>query len=185
VKNRIAGGKTMNIGMIRQNTLGKIPQTDRQNKDQAAISFEEEGRRMNHTAFNKDDLLNQFWNMTNSMPKDNQISLAASVTASKVFDQGITAETTNFLKTLSRRFSPEDIGSLKNEIRNHPMIKNKSSEDIEKFINEFDAFISSQQTGQTETLQKQQANPKFRTPEELFFQTTFLPKTLFEEGSAV
>jgi hypothetical protein len=132
---------------------------------------------MSHTGFRQDNLLNQFWNMTEAMPKENQISLAASVTASKVFNQGINAENSHFLKNISNKFSPEEIGTLKNEILNHPMVQNKASGDIEKFMKEFDAFMGSQQSTQMENLQKQQANPKYRTPEEIFFQTTFLPKS--------
>jgi hypothetical protein len=166
----------MNVGLINQTMMTRFNRTENRNRPEASISFEQEGRRMNHTSFKKDDLINQFWSMTDSMPKENQISLAASVMAAKVFNEGVTPETKSFMQNIGNRFSPEEIGSLKTEIRNHPMVRDKSTTEIERFMNEFDSFIAGQQTNQMQNLQKQQANPKFRTPEELFFQTTFLPK---------
>lgn len=154
-------------------------------RQEVKISFDNEERRMNHTAFSKDDLINQFWSMTNDMPKQNQISLAASVVATRVLDQGITPETKNFLQTISNRFSPEEIGALKSELKNHPMVRNKSAQTVEKFMNDFDAFIAGQQSTQMETLQKQQANPKFLSPEEIFFQTTFLNRPLVAPAETV
>ncbi|MEW6708579.1 MAG: hypothetical protein AB1403_02060 [Candidatus Riflebacteria bacterium] len=176
----------MNVGAYNQTMFTRYNRTANNNsRAEVSISFDDEGRRMNHTSFNKDDLMNQFWGMTGNMPKENQISLAASVMATKVFDQGITPETKNFLQNISNRFSPEEIGSLKKEIKNHPAMQNKAKSALDKFLNDFDAFISGQQSTQMENLQKQQANPKFRTPEEIFFQTTFLNKPLIEPSSAI
>lgn len=166
----------MNVSAYSSNMFSRYNKPVNNNRPEVSISFDDEGRKMNHSSFNQDDLINQFWSMTDNMPKENQISLAASVVATKVFDQGITPETKNFLQNISNRFSPEEIGSLKSEIKNHPMIRSKADSSVEKFLKDFDAFLTGQQSTQMENLQKQQANPKFMAPEELFFQTTFLIK---------
>ncbi|GAB4269156.1 MAG: hypothetical protein Kow0029_05020 [Candidatus Rifleibacteriota bacterium] len=174
----------MNVGTVNQSLYNRFARTNRAARNEASISLAQEGRRMNHTGFKKDDIVSQFWSLTNSMPKENQISLAASVMASKMFNQEVTPETKNFMQNLSNRFSPDEIGALKIEIRNHPMVRDKSLGEIEKFMNQLDSFISSQQSTQLENLQKQQANPKFRSPEEIFFQTTFNTQ-LFNQTAAV
>ncbi len=170
----------MNVSAYSQNMFSRYNKPLNNSRPEVSIGFDDEGRKMSHTSFNKDDIISQFWSMTDNMPKENQISLAASVVATKVFDQGITPETKNFLKNISNRFSPEEIGSLKTEIKNHPMIRSKANNAIEKFMNDFDAFLTGQQSTQMENLQKQQANPKFLSPEEIFFQTTFLIKPTAE-----
>lgn len=175
--------QNMNVGSINQNMFTKYARPTDKNRSEASISFEEEGRRMDHTAFKKDDMINQFWSMTDSMPKENQISLTASVMASKVFNKESTPETKNFLQNVSNKFSPEEIGTLKAEIRNHPLVRNKAMNEVEKFMNEFDTFISSQQSTQMESLQKQQANPKFKSVEEIFFQMTLNEKPLIGQAS--
>jgi hypothetical protein len=164
----------MKINAYNQNLFNRSNKTGNNNRAEVSISFDNEGRRMNHSEFKKDDLINQFWGMTSNVPKENQISLAASVMATRVVDKGITPETKGFLQNISNRFSPEEIGSLKSEVKNHPLMRNRPQGDLEKFLEEFDAFIAGQQSNQMQNLQKKQANPKFRSPEEIFFQTTFL-----------
>ncbi|MGM0598891.1 MAG: hypothetical protein ACQETH_03630 [Candidatus Rifleibacteriota bacterium] len=174
----------MNVNALNQTDFNILNNNEKNNGKEVSISFDDQMRQMNHTAFQTDDLLNQFWNMTDKMPKDNQISLTASVMASKVFGKGVNDETKSFLKNVSNRFSPEEIGALKDEIKNHPMIRNKSDQDINSFINEFESFINSQQKGQMNDLQKQQAAPQLKTPEELFFQTAFLKNSGAKSAAA-
>lgn len=175
----------MNVGALNQTDLNIFKNSDKSNNKEVSISFDDQMRKMNHTDFQTDDLLSQFWNMTDKMPRDNQISLTASVMASKVFGKGVNDETKSFLKNVSNRFSPEEIGALKEEIKNHPMIRNKSDQDINNFINQFEAFISGQQNGEINDLQKQQAAPQLKTPEELFFQTAFLKGSGVKAAAAV
>jgi hypothetical protein len=161
----------MNVGSLNQNLYNQITKPLKNKKAEAAITFDNTERRMEHTSLQKDDLMNQFWGMTNDMPKENQVSLAASVIVSKVFNNGITNENKGFVKSISDRFSPEEIGALKQEVKNHPMIQNKDSAQIQNFMKQFDKFLNNG-TSELEGLQKQRANPNLRTPEEIFFQTT-------------
>lgn len=163
----------MNVGNYSQSTFNIFSRQQTEKKPETSINLEAEDRRNRNSAFKKDDLLSQFWNMTDSMPRENQISFAASIVANRIMKQGITDENKSFIQNISNRFSPEEIGNLKNEILNHPAVKGKNSDDIQAFLQDFDKLITSQKAGELEPARKQQAGPKFRTPDEIFFQTTF------------
>ncbi len=163
----------MNVGKFNQTALNAFSNKAATKKIDSSNSFEIEDRQMRPNPAKKDDLVSQFWNITDSMPRENQLSFAATVVAGRIMKQGITEENKSFVQNISSRFSPEEIGALKKQVMNHPSIKGQSSGDIEKFFKEFDQFISNQNTTELDPLKKQQAQPRFRTPEEIFFQTTF------------
>jgi hypothetical protein len=163
--------QTMNVGSFNQSLFNSAQRPNSANRQSKALSFDDEGKKMKHSELQQDDLLNQFWSMTDEMPRKNQISLAASAVASKVFKNGISSDSKAFLKNIGDRFSPEEIGELKTELKSHPMMKEKSIKDIEGFFQQLDKVMSSQ-SANTEDAQKQQKSPNLRTPEEIFFQTT-------------
>lgn len=87
--------------------------------------------------------------------------------------QGITDENKSFLQNISNRFSPEEIGNLKNEILNHPAVKNQTSTDVANISKDFDKFMASQKDSDLNQLGKQQVvSPRLKSPDEIFFQTT-------------
>lgn len=163
----------MNIGNFSQSTYNIASGQQIQKRSETSINLEDEDRRNRNSAFKKDNLVNQFWNMTDSMPRENQISFAASVVANRIMKQGVTEENKSFMQNISNRFSPQEIGNLKTEILNNPAVKGKNSGDVAAFLQEFDKFIESQKANELEPAKKQQASPRFRSPDEIFFQTTF------------
>jgi hypothetical protein len=166
----------MNVGNYSQTTLNIFNGKKNAATAETRINLEDEGRRNLHSAYQGNDLVSQFWNMTDSMPRDNQISFAASIVANRIMKQGITDENKSFMQNISNRFSPEEIGNLKNEILNHPAVKSKSDSDVEAFIKDFDKFIASQKGSDLEPTRKQQVSPRIKNPDEIFFQTTFNQK---------
>ena len=163
----------MNVGSYNQSTLNISTDKLTQKKSETAINLEDEDRRNRHSAFKKDDLVSQFWNLTDSMPRENQISFAASIVANRVMKQGITDENKSFLQNISNRFSPAEIGNLKNEILNHPAVKGKNSGDVAAFLQDFDKLISSQKANELEPAKKQQANYCY-IKKNLILETTYL-----------
>ena len=163
----------MNIGKLNQTAYSAFSGNTATKKVDTSNSFEIEDSQMRHSASKKDDLVSQFWNITDSMPRENQLSFAATVVAGRIMKQGITDENKSFMQNISNRFSPEEIGALKQEVLNHPSVKGQNSNEVEKFFKDFDQFISNQNATELDPLKKQQANPRFRSPEEIFFQTTF------------
>lgn len=162
----------MNVGKFNQTTL-KAFSGNTASKRTENSSFDIENRQTRPNSAKKDDLVSQFWNITDSMPRENQVSFAATVMAGRIMKQGITEENKSFLQNVSNRFSPEEIGAIKKQVMNNPAVQGQSNSDIEKFFKDFDQFISQQNATELDPLKKQQAQPRFRTPEEIFFQTTF------------
>lgn len=162
----------MNVGNYSQSTINIFNARQTTRNNESKINLEDEDRRNRDTAFKRDDLVSQFWNMTDSMPRANQVDFAASIVANRIMKQGITDENKSFLQNISNRFSPEEIGNLKTKVLNHPSVKNQNSGDVETFLQDFDKFISSQEGGNGATTRKQQVSPRLRNPDEIFFQTT-------------
>ncbi len=163
----------MNVGKFNQALLSTANNQINRKRDQEINSIAIENTKMHHSNAKKDDLLTKFWNMTDSMPRDNQVAFAATVVANRIMKQGITEENKSFMQNISNRFSPEEIGALKNQVKNHPAVAGHQGSDIEKFFADFDQFISNNKSTELEPLKKQQANPPMRSPEDIFFQTTF------------
>ena len=162
----------MNVKNYSQSTLNLFNGQQNAKTRETSLNLEDEDKRNRNTAFKRDDFLSQFWNMTDSMPRQNQISFAASVVANRIMKQGITEENKSFLQNISNRFSPEEIGTLKGEILNHPMVKNQKSSDVEAFLQNFDQFITSQKGNDLDPTRKQQVSPRLKNSDEIFFQTT-------------
>ena len=167
----------MNVGSYKYNQLNSLTRHNGQ-KQIEKESFSVESRPTKHSAANKDDLVSKFWNLTDSMPRENQVSFAATVVAGRIARQGITDENKSFLQNISNRFSPEEIGAIRQQVMNHPTVKGNEGVDIDKFIREFDQFIKTQKSDELESMKKQQANPALLKPEDIFFQTTFNSKFL-------
>lgn len=171
IEEKINRRHKVNINSLSQNLFNKINKPNSIKKPEAALKFDSENKLMGASTDNKDDLLSQFWSMTDKMPKEDQVSLAASVIASKVFSNGITSENKAFIKNIGNKFSPNEIGDLKNEIKSHPLIKDKSAAQVDNFIKDFEQFLA-KPTSEIGALQNGRPISTPRSPEEIFFQTT-------------
>lgn len=170
----------MNIGKFNPNLFNRPDSAKSSSKSETGISFEADEKRLRDTAFKKDDLVNKFWNMTDSMPRDNQVAFAATVIAGRIMNQGMTDENQAFMKNISNRFSPEEIGALKKQVMAHPAASGKSGGELEKFLNDFEQVINQQKNHELDPLQKQQAGPKLRSADDLFFQMTSKLNPLYQ-----
>lgn len=162
----------MNINSLSQGIFDKINKSRAIKKNQTAqLKFDHENKLMGASGFPKNDLLAQFWGMTDKMPKKDQISLAASVIASKVFQNGMTPENKTFIKNIKNRFSPDEIGNLESQVKAHPMIQGKPADKVADFMKELDGFLN-KQNSEIGAIKQQQPTAAPRLPEEIFFQTT-------------
>ncbi|MFA7147008.1 MAG: hypothetical protein WC221_10510, partial [Candidatus Riflebacteria bacterium] len=50
-----------------------------------------------------DNLVDKYFNITDSMPREGQISFAASIIANRVMQQGITGENEGFVKNIGNK----------------------------------------------------------------------------------
>ncbi|OGK09364.1 MAG: hypothetical protein A2W80_18980 [Candidatus Riflebacteria bacterium GWC2_50_8] len=162
----------MNIGKFNPNLFDRPDSAKENGKAETRLSFEADEKRLRNSAFKKDDLVNRFWNMTDSMPRDNQIAFAATVIAGRIMNQGMTEENQAFMKNVSNRFSPEEIGALKKQVLEHPAAKGKNTGELEKFFSDLEDLMASQKNEELDPLKKQQAIPRMRSADDIFFQTT-------------
>lgn len=174
----------MNIGTINQELYRPQTGSKLNARAETRISFEADEKRLRDKAFKKDDLVSRFWNMTDSMPRDSQIAFAATVIAGRIMNQGMTDENKAFMKNVSNRFSPEEIGSLKQQVLDHPAATGKSTGELEKFLNDFDKMIAEQKNHELDPLNKQQAIPRLRSADDIFFQTTSTFNPLYRPNAA-
>lgn len=123
-----------------------------------------------------DNLVDKYFNITDSMPRDGQISFAASIIANRVMPQGITGENEGFVKNIGKKFNLEEINTLKSEVRASALIKNKESQEIDAFLKNFDEFINIQKKAELESIKEQQAQPRYNNPADVFFRATMLMK---------
>lgn len=123
-----------------------------------------------------DNLVDKYFNITDSMPREGQISFAASIVANRVMQQGITGENEGFVKNIGNKFNLEEINTLKSEVRASALIKNKESHEIDAFLKNFDELIDIQNKTELESAKEQQAQPKYNNPADVFFRATMLMK---------
>lgn len=122
----------------------------------------------------KDDFASVIWNMTDSMPRENQISFTAGVIASKLLNQGATEENKALLKNISNRFSQDEIGTLKTEIMNDPKVQQSDAETVKEFLTSLEEILSDKANEELQSQLKEENLHKFRTMDEIFFQTSLL-----------
>ena len=134
----------------------------------------------------QDDFASTIWNMTDSMPRANQISFTATVIANKMINQGVTEENKAFLKDVSNRFSTEEMKTLKSEIMSDPKVKASNANVVQEFLNSLDEIMSDKDNEALQSQLKSKNLHKFRSMDEIFFQTTLLfdatKKGLFTMG---
>lgn len=134
----------------------------------------------------QDDFASVIWNMTDSMPRENQIAFTAEVITSKLLHQGATDENKAFLKNISSRFSNDEMNTLRTEIMNDPKIQQSDAESVKEFLTSLDEILSDNANEALQSQLKQQNLHKFRSMDEIFFQTSLLfdatRKGLFSMG---
>ena len=105
----------MNVNEINQ-SFSNYYQNQIKQKINNSVNLQVSDSNSVYATMQQDDFASTIWNMTDSMPRANQISFTATVLANKMVNQGITDENRAFLKEVSNRFSPEEMNTLKAEI---------------------------------------------------------------------
>lgn len=139
-----------------------------------------------YATMQQDSFASTIWNMTDSMPREDQISFTASVLANKMVNQGVTDENKNLLKNISKRFSSDEMSTLKSEIMNDPNVKSGDAAIVQEFLSSIDEIMEDKANEALQSQLKEKNLHKFRTPDEIFFQTSLLfdatKKGLFSMG---
>lgn len=163
----------MNVGNVNARTQQNESVRSRAQNIEPAITFDSTERRMEHSSFQSSDLLQDFWNLTQRMPRQDQMSLAATVLASQANQNGITNDARSFIANLKSRFTQSEIGSIRDMVENHTSLKTKSKAQINEFWNQIEQVMSDIDTREAgDSLTENGSRPLPRSPEEIFFQTT-------------
>lgn len=163
----------MNINELNQSASSFYNQK-LNNKSKNEVNLQVSDSNSVYATMQKEDFANTIWNMTDSMPRENQISFTAEVLTNKMLNQGVTEENLAFLKNVSNRFSSEEMNKLKAEILDDPKLKQGDSETVQEFLNSIDELMADKANEALQSQLKEKNLHKFRSADEIFFQTTLL-----------
>ncbi|OQA05947.1 MAG: hypothetical protein BWY66_02141 [bacterium ADurb.Bin374] len=163
----------MNVGTILPRSQQLDSARSRNRDSEPAISFDSTERRMEHSSFQSSDILQDFWNLTQRMSRQDQMSLASTVLASQANQDGISSDARSFIANLKTRFSPSEIETIRGMFEKHASLKSKSDAQIQDLWNQIQQVLSGNKTEETgDSLTENDSRPLLRSPEEIYFQTT-------------
>ncbi|HOY66180.1 MAG TPA: hypothetical protein PLP29_04775 [Candidatus Ozemobacteraceae bacterium] len=163
----------MNVGTLNSRMPRLESPAARSRTNEPAIIFDNTERRMEHSSFQVPNMLQDFWNLTQRMPRQDQMSFAATVLASQAGQNGISSEARPFLANLKERFSGSELDAIQKMVRNHPSLQNKPTGQIDAFWEQVEQVWSELDSQKADDgLPTREAGPAPRTPEEIYFQTT-------------
>lgn len=164
----------MNVNELNRSVSNFYKQQLKRSYNNNDVNLQVNDSNSQYATMQQDDFASTIWNLTDSMPRANQISFTASVLANKVLNQGITEENKAFLKNISKRFSTEEMNSLKSEIMDNPKVKSSNAELVKEFLSSIDEILSDKSDEALQSQLKQKNLHKFRSVDEIFFQTSLL-----------
>ncbi|HNW34457.1 MAG TPA: hypothetical protein PKM25_05965 [Candidatus Ozemobacteraceae bacterium] len=163
----------MNVGTVNTPVQRFDTPSSRNRNSEPAIIFDNAERRMEHSSFQNPNMLQDFWNLTQRMPRQDQMSLAATVLASQANQNGVSSEARPFLANLKNHFTPSEIKSIQSMVRNHPSLQNKPSGQIDAFWEQVEQVWTDLDTQKADDgIPSRNGRPALRSPEEIYFQTT-------------
>ena len=164
----------MNIGSVSQRSIFSNPPRPKA-ENSAQLAFDTEERRMNHSGFQKVNLAQNFWDMTGKLPRENQIDLASSVVVNQLLQNGKLPENRSFLEGMKSRFGSQDIEGLRNSIRSHRLLQNRSENEVESWLKKVGNFFNATTPMKVgESKPSKQSPTRLSSPEAIFFQRTLL-----------
>jgi hypothetical protein len=143
-----------------------------------AVTHDDSERRMRPTGMQAASLRHSFWDLTESLPRANQVNLAATYLVSQVMQNGVTQPQRDFLSSAQTKFSPDDMQMLQEQLRKHPLIAEQPAGIREGLRQQIETLLSG---GAPQKVQEIRPQPQIqdvpaRTPNELFFHTSFRPR---------
>lgn len=135
----------------------------------------EDGLRMEHSGFRVGGMTEDFWDSVQKMPRADQMNLAALAVISQSGDEGVNPESRHFVQNLKNRFNSQELQTVRDAIRSHPLVKNRTSGEIDKLMEQLQGLWAP--TAGKEALDVAPVKPEtvpLRSPDQIFFQTTML-----------
>ncbi len=165
----------MNVQTLSRNPTAYLRNAVRKIGAETTLNYDSEERRMEHTSFQKRGILSDFWDVTAKLPRNEQVSLAASVLVQQVAQNGPTTENRTFVRQLGSRFSNDELATLKSIVERHPLLQKRSKSDASDLLQQIETLLKDSRPLQVqENAPTPRLQPRPLSPDEIFFQTTLL-----------
>ncbi len=135
----------------------------------------EGGLRMEHSGFRVGGMTEDFWDSVQKMPRPEQVNLAALAVISQSGNEGVNPESKHFVQNLKNRFNSQELQTVRDAIRSHPLVKNRTQGEIDKLMEQLQGLWAPTAGKEAQDIApvKPETVP-LRSPDQLFFQTTML-----------
>lgn len=160
----------MNVGT--QQSTSRVRQDSIQRRP---LSGSDDGLRMEHSGFRVGGMTEDFWDSVQKMPRGDQMNLAALAVISQSSGEGVNPESRHFVQNLKNRFNNQELQAVRDTIRSHPLVKNRTSGEIDKLMEQLQGLWAP--TAGKEAQDVAPVKPEtvpLRSPDQIFFQTTML-----------
>jgi len=139
------------------------------------LAGNDDGLRMEHSGFRVGGMTEDFWDSVQKMPRADQMNLAALAVISQSSSDGVNPDSRHFVQNLKNRFSNQELQSVRDTIRSHPLVKNRTSGEIDKLMEQLQGLWSPTSGKEAQDIApvKPETVP-LRSPDQIFFQTTML-----------
>ncbi|MBF0406615.1 MAG: hypothetical protein HQM10_04630 [Candidatus Riflebacteria bacterium] len=120
---------------------------------------------------------NEFWDIIQKMPRADQLSMGASALVRHISSNSEEKSNSEFIKSFKNRFSEAELKEVQKILMNHPMVKGKSEKEVSEFVNYLNEIWKTTPALEVqETPNYRKEGIPFRSPDTIFFQTSFLRK---------
>ncbi|MFZ2959205.1 MAG: hypothetical protein WA705_20150 [Candidatus Ozemobacteraceae bacterium] len=129
-------------------------------------------------------ITSEFWNVVQNMARKDQISMSSLAVVSQVSQNGVTAENKGFLSGMRNRFSADELKAVRDLVKTHPLLKNRTKDEIDSIMKQLDSLwnqAAPQEAQETVPTIRRDGTP-LRSPEQIFFQTTLRPTSRGTNG---
>jgi len=176
-KENLSGGIQVNIGSAQTYQRPLEQPVAKRRQTENTLSYDDTERRMEHSMFQPNHILNNFWDVVQNLPKQDQMSLAANVMATQFSQNGTTRENRDFIRSFKNRFSPEDLDSILKQVGRHPLLQQTTGEKKNEIMRTIQELLEVPAAIKAEDkLTPAPGRPLPRSPEEIFFQMSLKPK---------
>ena len=135
----------------------------------------DDGFRMEHSGFRVGSMTDDFWDSVQKMPRADQVNLAALAVISQSGKDGLNSESRHFVENLKNRFNGQELQAVRDAIRSHPLVKNRTTPEIDRLMEQLQTLWAP--TASKEAQEIAPSSPEtvpLHSPDQLFFQISLL-----------
>ena len=133
------------------------------------------GLRMEHSGFRVGGMTDDFWDSVQKMPRADQVNLAALAVISQSGKDGVNPENRHFVENLKNRFSGQELQAVRDAIRSHPLVKNRTNAEIDRLMEQLQSLWTPSAGKEAQEIAPSRPETvPLHSPDQLFFQISLL-----------